>query len=105
MEHIRHGDVLITKVDSLDIDPLKPQKDKALLEGEVTGHAHRLKGGEVWRKQTPTLDDQFWLGGFTVKEDTPLTHEEHGTHVFTPGTYKHYGQVEFDPVSEYMVKD
>ena len=41
----RHGDVLLIKIDKLpDNAKFKVKKGNIILEGEVTGHAHRLKG-------------------------------------------------------------
>lgn len=104
--YIRHGDVLIIPADELRTEGLKKHHESVLLEGEVTGHAHRLpETVDVWRKEEPQLDEAFWLGAFEVKEDTPLSHEEHDTITLKPGFYRHYGQREYDPVEEHMVQD
>ena len=44
-KHYRHGDILLIKIDKLpDSIKFKTKKNKVILKGEVTGHAHRLKG-------------------------------------------------------------
>ena len=67
----RHGDVLI-----LDPKPLPEAATKRLsnvvAEGEATGHAHRLVGGEVWGDGENGL---MVVAGDGAK----LTHEEHAT--------------------------
>lgn len=64
----RHGDVLI-----LSPQPLPQNATRVtsgiVAEGEATGHAHRLVGGEVWE-----ADGQKWL---VASDGAKMTHEEH----------------------------
>lgn len=102
----RHGDVCIVTADSMETQNVKPKNDNVLLEGEVTGHAHRLgEGATVLRHQSPSQNNLYLLGSFKTKKATPLSHEEHKTITFKKGTYKFYGQREYDPVQEHMVRD
>jgi len=43
-KHYRQGDVLLIKIDELPPLKFETKKDKVILEGEVTGHAHKLEG-------------------------------------------------------------
>jgi len=44
-KHYRHGDILLIKIDKLPEGiKFKTKKNRIILKGEVTGHAHRLKG-------------------------------------------------------------
>lgn len=64
----RHGDVLI-------LDPIRlpatarRRMTEVIAEGEVTGHAHRLIGGDLWDDD----GDLYIAAGV----DAALTHEEH----------------------------
>jgi hypothetical protein len=105
---IRHGDVCIVSVDSLTKDKrLKKKPDSVLMEGEATGHAHRIReGAEVWRNPNPTAQDQFFLGEMEVKAiGAALTHEEHHTIPLKKGIYRFYSQREFSPVEDVRVQD
>ncbi|MDD5358247.1 MAG: hypothetical protein PHX80_03820 [Candidatus Nanoarchaeia archaeon] len=76
-KQIAQGDVLLEEVDYIP-DGLKIVQDCAgiiLAEGEVTGHAHRVKGHSVLL-QAP--DGSFYL---QPKEPTMLEHTKHGTYV------------------------
>lgn len=70
---IRHGDVLMTPVDTvIDRHPHAGTTEAILAYGEVTGHAHRLRGADVrmWGE-----DGQAYVrvGGAGAL----LSHEEH----------------------------
>lgn len=100
----RHGDVCIVEVDSIDTKNLKKHPDKVLLEGEVTGHFHRLHKNDVWRSE-PSEQNLYFLGAFEVNEEDTLTHEEHHTQILKPAKYKFYSQREFDPLGNRQVID
>ncbi len=93
MKTVRHGDLIIVKCDSIPKEA-KKQKGTVLLDGEVTGHAHRL--------ETKTVDvfEQDGVKFFALKEMTALVHEEHKTIELQPGIYKTSRMREFDPYSE-----
>lgn len=77
---LRHGDVIIEKVDSIpEATLLKGRKELAF--GEVTGHAHRVDVGELFE----TKDGQLYL---KVEKLARLSHEEHKTLTLNPGCYK-----------------
>jgi len=99
----RHGDLLLIPVDS--IPEGLPKKDNTeLLEGEISGHVHRLNGGTVYA-ETPTIANDFLLGFFEIPTETEVTHEEHETIVLPPGKYKFYSQREYDPQENRRVID
>lgn len=76
---IRHGDVLIEKVDELPEG--KKVDRKWLFEGEVTGHAHRIDVGEIFESR----DGELYL---RVDKLTKVTHEEHKTVTLPKGVYR-----------------
>lgn len=76
---IRHGDVLIEKV---DVMPKGKKLDrKWLFEGEATGHAHRIDIGEIFE----TKNGELYL---KVENLTKVTHEEHKTVSVPKGIYR-----------------
>ena len=88
MEVYRQGDVVIRKLAETDADDVQ-EHQSILARGEVTGHAHRLTGGE-WRCNGETL---------VVITYALLEHEEHSTIRLPPGVYEIFRQRELDPVT------
>ncbi|MDP3012954.1 MAG: hypothetical protein Q8M92_01840 [Candidatus Subteraquimicrobiales bacterium] len=90
MKILRHGDILLKKLAEGEISLTGVfAKDDAILEyGELTGHAHRLVGGEVQVYKTPGVDQAATY--VIVKEDigADLIHEEHDLIHLEPGTYE-----------------
>ena len=90
---LQQGDCLIFGIDVV------PEGEKlnhlVLMEGEMTGHAHRISQG---------LAELFESGSTkylkVLSDEAVLTHEEHGPITIPKGTYK-IGRVrEFDHFSE-----
>lgn len=96
MDIYRQGDVYIIKKDKID-KPMKAVKEMVLAEGEVTGHAHRLKpqaGGSI-----QVFKNELDMA-FKVEEKAAIvTHEEHAPIELDPGYYEVYIQREYDPVA------
>ena len=76
----RHGDLLLRQV-STSPDYFSERQDGVLLEGEATGHAHRVD------EHSTVLS---YHGELFVRVHAPsaLTHEEHATIVLPPGLYQ-----------------
>jgi hypothetical protein len=96
----RHGDVLLFKLQN-NLPPTEAQKNvvnELTLElGEVTGHAHRLKGAiTIWKTQQDRERELL----FEVADKAILTHEEHDTIVLEKGFYLKVSQVEYNPFTE-----
>jgi hypothetical protein len=106
---IRHGDVFLKPVEKLpeiqeylkDRTNIKTRNSKIILTGEVTGHAHRMTEGEyeiidyyehTWRSEKPVVTHSF----LEVKEESIVTHEEHGPLPITPGLYEIIRARDFD---------
>lgn len=97
----RQGDVLLVNVDEVP-DGLERHRSRSvvLALGEVTGHAHRLRGEvEVHGKKLEALFVQV------LHEGGVLTHEEHGTIPVPPGTYRVFRQREYEPEGIRFVAD
>jgi len=88
----RHGDVILVKMPakSLPTDAEATGSD-VIMEGEVTGHAHRVSGaGTV----LATKEGRKFL---KATKPITLTHEEHGPLVVPTGTWEITRQREYEP--------
>lgn len=81
MKTYRHGDVQLTRVDSMPKGVASLGSRKELAYGEVTGHAHRIDVGELFQ----TKNGDLYL---KVDKLAKLSHEEHKTQVIEPGVYR-----------------
>jgi hypothetical protein len=79
MKMKRQGDLVIKKVDTLPSGLLQV-KSGVILEGESTGHAHRLVGGQVFK-------DSQNLMYLNILRDAKIVHEEHKPITLSKGTY------------------
>lgn len=88
----RHGDLSFRRVDK----EIKSERKKSLVlaEGEFTGHFHRLTAGEGANVALLEENGEMF---FTVEGgNADLSHEEHNTITFVPGTYQVIHEREFD---------
>jgi len=105
MNIYRHGDLLLVEVETIP-EKLKEKKDGVLLEGEATGHYHRISGAIVKPiPKEPTSENDYLLGYLKVDKQAEITHEEHKTIVLPAGNYKYLAQREYDPQEEHIVID
>jgi len=92
VKHMRQGDVLFIKRDHIPVDTkryLSPKKDKIIVEGEATGHAHRLQGNADLLSGIG--NDMF----VHVFDDAEVVHEEHGTVELDEGIWEVIRQKEY----------
>lgn len=73
----------------------KKTKRLVLGEGEVIGHKHVLESETNISYEQTQQGITFMLNSMGI-----LTHDEHDRMVFTPGTYRSYNQVEFNPFDQ-----
>ena len=83
----RQGDLLIVKCDALP-DGLKPRTSNVILEGEVTGHSHRLTKGRI-------LEDAQGRFFLEVLAASQIVHQEHHTITLEPGYWEVVRQREY----------
>lgn len=81
-EMFRHGDVQLIRVAEIPAGAQLCKDRKVLADGEVTGHAHRVDLGELFR----TEDGKLYLRVEKLTK-AKLTHEEHKTITLDPGCY------------------
>ncbi|MFX0123352.1 MAG: hypothetical protein ACFFAE_06905 [Candidatus Hodarchaeota archaeon] len=93
---VRQGDLLLKKVETLP-KRAKIVKGNVVLEGEATGHAHRIMNGEIFRFWSQTSGDQLFV---KADKGTALVHEEHTSIDLAPGVYEVVRQREYDPDTE-----
>ena len=93
---LRQGDVLLVPVDTQPPSVLSPVPEAVLAWGEITGHAHRLRGEVLdWTDSRGTRFVRV-----TGSEPGSLSHEDHDpvpAAVVSPGqTYRVVPQREWD---------
>jgi hypothetical protein len=79
MQQYRQGDLLFIKQEALPAD-LKPRATRVILEGETTGHAHRLTAGTV-------VDAPYGGIWLDVPVSADVVHEEHQAVSFDAGPW------------------
>ncbi len=93
MKYYQQGDCLIKPIKAIPSDTLK-QDRTFLIEGEHTGHAHRVTEGEF---EISTQMQRIFLRAIT---ECKISHEEHKAFVVPPGTYEIDQVREYDPFQE-----
>ena len=88
---IQQGDVLIKRVDSIPASAKKVSHNK-LAEGEVTGHAHRAQGGQIYEE-----NGVLYLH---TDEETQVVHEEHDVVTIPKGDWQIGIVKEYDHFAE-----
>lgn len=83
----RQGDLLIVKREALPGE-LKPRNTNVILEGEVTGHSHRLATGRI-------LEDAQGRMFLECLAATQIVHQEHHTIELEPGYWEVIRQREY----------
>ncbi len=90
----RHGDVFIERIKSIPAG-LEQARVPVLAEGELTGHAHRIKEpGAAILFNGNTGGECFFE--ITIPAAT-VVHEEHGPITLTRGKYRSWIQREYHP--------
>ncbi|MBO0781654.1 MAG: hypothetical protein J2P37_22765 [Ktedonobacteraceae bacterium] len=93
----RQGDVLFVKVANLPAERVKRKSD-VLVEGEATGHAHRLTAGQIWQTHEGLLFLEAWAS-------SKIVHEEHAPIELEPGYWQVIRQREYSPEVIRWVRD
>lgn len=83
----------------MEQNKLKTAKRIVLGEGEIIGHKHILES-----EKDIVYDDSGDSISFMLKSMGILTHDEHDRMVFTPGKYRSYNQVEFNPFDKRVTR-
>ena len=88
----RHGDVLIQETEEI---PKKAKKitGNILVEGEITGHAHRLTNSDSFQ----IFHDENIIFIEITQQNVQVIHEEHEPITLPIGKYKVWVQREYTP--------
>ena len=99
MNMYRQGDVLIVRIDEHELpEELQLCASQVIVEGEVTGHAHRLAEGRILRD----AQNRVFLECLVA---TQVVHEEHQAIRLEPGYYQVIRQREYSPEAIRLVVD
>lgn len=94
VECYRQGDVLFKKVKGVP-EGGKVRKSGHILEGEATGHIHRV--AEAQLAEADVLDCGAGLFMRVTGDGVSIVHEEHKTIVLPQGNYEVVRQREYSP--------
>ena len=106
MRMFRQGDVLVVSVSEIPVSVEKVEREGGrvvLAHGEVTGHAHAIKGKPVSLFRDPKLAAVFMHVGGSAP--VSLEHDEHDTIAIPPGKYRVIRQREYSPAEIRNVAD
>lgn len=87
-KQFRHGDLLLESIDTIPSEA-KVRNSNIILEGETTGHAHRVSGGSILE-----VGEQMYVA---VPDAGAVTHEEHNRIELPAGNYRVIRQREYRP--------
>lgn len=96
LKHYRQGDVLFIEKNALP-QGLQSRKSNVIVEGESTGHAHRLQDGAILE-----AGNMLYL---SIEIETHVIHEEHHAIRLVPGQYQVIRQREYSPEAIRTVMD
>ncbi len=88
----RHGDVIITRVNSIPSDATR-RPSAILARGEATGHSHRI--ADASHVQVFDFDGVGFLQ--VDGESATLIHDEHAPIQLPRGSYRFWQQREYSP--------
>lgn len=88
MEMYRHGDVLLIRRDAPEAAAEAViDQEVVVAEGEVTGHAHRVRGRGATLRDLSTASREGILR-LNLPQGGVIAHEEHGPISLPPGLYE-----------------
>lgn len=96
----RQGDVFIAPISSIPKEG-KLRQSGVLVEGELTGHSHRV--ADLRRAEVLEAGDDLFLR--VLADSVKIIHQEHGTIELPHGAYRVWGQREYSPEAIRIVRD
>jgi hypothetical protein len=100
-ELYRQGDVLIRRIDRLPRKKSVKRASGHILEGEATGHIHRVE--ELTKAEVLEIENRLYLR--VGPEGVRIIHEEHASITLPAGNYEIVRQREFSPEAIRNVMD
>ena len=101
LELYRQGDVLIRRVGALPKQKRMKRASGHILEGEATGHVHRLE--DVTKAEVLEVGERLYLR--VGCEGVRIIHEEHNPITLPPGDFEITRQREYSPEAIHNVAD
>lgn len=96
--HYRQGDLLFIRQESRPADELAERPGLVIVEGEATGHAHRLTAGVILEAPNGSLF-------LELAEAIRVVHDEHDALTLGPGLWLVVRQREYTPQAIRTVLD
>ena len=96
----RQGDLFIAAIPSIP-KAAKPRPGGVLVEGELTGHSHRIAD----LRTAEVLESGGGLFLRVSADAATIIHQEHGPITLSRGYYKVWGQREYSPEAIRRVLD
>lgn len=97
----RQGDVLIRRIAKLPLQQSTVRPAGNILDGEVTGHVHRVE--DVAKAEVLEVGDGLYLR--VGPDGCRIVHEEHAPITLPPGNYEIVRQREYSPEAIRNVAD
>jgi len=92
--YYQQGDVIMERVRKIPLEAKEvTRKDGVLVEGEVTGHAHRI--ADIWANLIEMRENDGILY-VKAKKPVDIVHEEHKTVTLPKGIYRIRRVKEYD---------
>ena len=96
MKQYRQGDVLFQQVKSVPSGKARKRHNGYILEGEATGHVHRVAEEDLAGAEVLEIGDQLFLS-VSVDGGISIVHEEHNPVTLPAGDYEIVRQREYSP--------
>lgn len=103
MKLYRQGDVLFKEVKSVP-EGGRVRKSGHILEGEVTGHIHRVEQKHLGEAEVLDCGAGLFMT-VSAEGGVSIVHEDHHTLVLPPGNYEIVRQREYSPEEIRNVQD
>ena len=95
MTMFRQGDVLFKQVNSVPTGVRKVRRSGHILEGEATGHIHRVKESDLAVAEVFEIEDRLFLSA--SQDGIAIVHEDHKPITLPAGDYEIVRQREYSP--------
>ena len=99
----RQGDVLFREVSQIP-DGGKKRASGHIIEGEVTGHIHRVADPQLVEAEVLEVGEKLFVS-VSQEGGISIIHEEHNPIVLPPGNYEVIRQREYSPQEIHNVAD
>src|SRR5579862_4746619 len=99
----RQGDVLFVKIEQVG-NPTRIRKNGHILEGETTGHIHRVADTDMDKCELFDSAEKLFLS-VSAEGGVSIVHEDHATLELPAGQYEVIRQREYSPEAIRNVMD